>query len=140
MATTEAVFLLPPLLPRPAKVLRMHPMQPPPVDSLPKNLRTFDELPPKLQVALAPIDTPEVTQNLEEKPTIEFQMNGGPGQAPQFYIDCKKFCGERLDQCMVKDTSEEWLINNYTSVSHPFHIHLNPFFITHHFFQLHQIF
>jgi FtsP/CotA-like multicopper oxidase with cupredoxin domain len=30
---------------------------------------------------------------------------------------------------MVQGTAEEWTIINSTSVAHPFHIHLNPFFI-----------
>jgi hypothetical protein len=60
-------------------------------------------------------------------------MNPGASQHPQFYISNKKFCATRLDQCMALDTAEEWTITNYTDVSHPFHIHINPFFVTHFF-------
>ncbi len=105
------------------------PANPPPVESLPRNLRTFEQLPAAIQTALMPINDAE----LVDPQTVEFQMNPGPGQSPQFYIGCKKFCETRLDQCMALDTAEEWTITNYTTVSHPFHIHINPFFITHWF-------
>ncbi len=102
------------------------PMAPPPVDSLPRNLRTFDQLPEALQTALVPVSDEELT----DPQTVEFQMNPGQAQSPEFYIDNKKFCADRLDQCMALGTAEEWTITNYTAVSHPFHIHINPFFIT----------
>jgi FtsP/CotA-like multicopper oxidase with cupredoxin domain len=35
------------------------------------------------------------------------------------------------DFTMVKDTLEEWTLINKTPVVHPFHIHVNPFFVTH---------
>ncbi len=105
------------------------PDNPAPVASLPRHLRTFEQLPASLQRALTPIEDTD----LIDPQTVEFQMNGGPSQSPQFYIGCKKFCESRLDQCMSLDTAEEWTITNYTEVSHPFHIHINPFFITHWF-------
>ena len=40
--------------------------------------------------------------------------------------------GDRLDMCLVKDSAEEWTIYNYSAVMHPFHIHVNPFFVTAH--------
>ena len=34
---------------------------------------------------------------------------------------------ERADQCMKLGDVEDWLLTNKTSISHPFHIHINPF-------------
>lgn len=54
----------------------------------------------------------------------------GPGNAHM--IDGKKFDGE-VGQVALLNTAEEWKIINesyQTTVSHPFHIHVNPFQVT----------
>lgn len=96
---------------------------------LPRHLRRYDDLPAGMRAALAPIDAVAVDQ----EQTVSFSMNPGRGAAPHFFIDCKQFCEERLDHCMVLGSTEEWTIYNYTPVGHPFHIHVNPFFVTHYF-------
>ena len=54
---------------------------------------------------------------------------GGAGSAaPEFMIDSRRFAGDRYDQTMVIDDTEEWkLVNSTTTIAHPFHIHVNPF-------------
>jgi FtsP/CotA-like multicopper oxidase with cupredoxin domain len=61
--------------------------------------------------------------------TVTFSMNGGIGQQPQFFIDDKQFAEGTLDQVMLEGTAEEWTLLNTSlqSISHPFHIHVNPF-------------
>lgn len=61
---------------------------------------------------------------------LEGQQGGaGQGQAPVFAIDGQLFDPCRVDQCLTAGTAEEWTVINSTSVAHPFHIHVNPFFI-----------
>ena len=42
------------------------------------------------------------------------------------------FSGDRLDFCLVQDSADEWTVYNYSTMMHPFHIHVNPFFVTEH--------
>jgi FtsP/CotA-like multicopper oxidase with cupredoxin domain len=51
------------------------------------------------------------------------------GMPPHFTIDGKQFeqDGPKIDQCITLNALEDWLIENYTTVPHPFHIHVNPF-------------
>lgn len=50
--------------------------------------------------------------------------------SPQFGVDGEKFDGQVVHS-MVLGTSEEWTIENATGGIHAFHIHVNPFFVTH---------
>ena len=55
-----------------------------------------------------------------------------PGKGGMQTIDNKKFDGE-VGQVVLLDTTEEWKIQNATygpPISHPFHIHINPFQVT----------
>jgi FtsP/CotA-like multicopper oxidase with cupredoxin domain len=50
------------------------------------------------------------------------------GAAPQYNIDGKQFQDNEINQVMLLDTAEEWTISNKTmAITHPFHIHVNPF-------------
>ncbi|MCR9236709.1 MAG: multicopper oxidase domain-containing protein [Alphaproteobacteria bacterium] len=49
---------------------------------------------------------------------------------PRFSIDGDKYDAS-ISQKMALGTSEEWTITNSTGGVHAFHIHVNPFFITH---------
>jgi FtsP/CotA-like multicopper oxidase with cupredoxin domain len=51
------------------------------------------------------------------------------GAPPHFLIDGKQFeqNGPIIDQCMELGSTQDWLLENYTTVPHPFHIHINPF-------------
>jgi FtsP/CotA-like multicopper oxidase with cupredoxin domain len=84
---------------------------------------------PGLIPALRPIPDSEIVN--KEPILVEFSSQGGKGatQAPVFQIDGKSFDPCYISHCMVVDTAEEWTITNSTTVAHPFHIHLNPFYI-----------
>ena len=56
---------------------------------------------------------------------LTFTMRGG------FLIDGKPFDPERVDQFVALDTVEEWTVVNDSPLVHPFHIHVNPFQLTH---------
>ncbi|MDB4224703.1 multicopper oxidase domain-containing protein [Granulosicoccus sp.] len=45
-------------------------------------------------------------------------------------IDNEPFDGD-VEQSMVLGTAEEWTVTNQTQAVHVYHIHVNPFFITH---------
>jgi FtsP/CotA-like multicopper oxidase with cupredoxin domain len=68
--------------------------------------------------------------DLRERPvanrrTLTFTMRGG------FLIDGKPFDPDRVDQVVALDTVEEWTVVNDSPLVHPFHIHVNPFQLTH---------
>jgi FtsP/CotA-like multicopper oxidase with cupredoxin domain len=48
---------------------------------------------------------------------------------PRFTIDNKQFeeFGPTIGQCMPLDRLQDWVVENQTTISHPFHIHINPF-------------
>lgn len=48
---------------------------------------------------------------------------------PRFTIDGKQFAenGMVIDQCVKLGETEDWNLENWTTVAHPFHIHVNPF-------------
>ena len=80
-----------------------------------------------------PISTRELLQplcDLREFPlarrrTVTFTMRGG------FRIDDKPFDPDRVDQVAELNTVEEWTVVNASPLMHPFHIHVNPFQLTH---------
>src|SRR6185436_13864447 len=94
----------------------------------PTNLPTMQNY-PKQPDFLADIEDSEIHGRTN---TVAFSMNGGPGGQPQFYIDGEQFKEGRIDQLMLLDTAEEWLLTNSSvgAISHPFHIHINPFQVT----------
>lgn len=90
------------------------------------------ELPEKLPERIfnqRPIPDSEIVN--KEPITVKFSVVDGKvaGQAPVFQIDGKSFDPCNIGHTMLLDTAEEWTITNSTTVAHPFHIHLNPFFI-----------
>lgn len=48
---------------------------------------------------------------------------------PKFMINNKQFgeMGEVVDQCMPLNGLQDWVLENWTTLAHPFHIHINPF-------------
>lgn len=57
----------------------------------------------------------------------ETKISINANRAPYFTIDDEQFTEEKYYQTMILGDQEEWTIWNYTSISHPFHIHVNPF-------------
>jgi FtsP/CotA-like multicopper oxidase with cupredoxin domain len=76
------------------------------------------------RVQAAPVPTP--TPGATPFPTPAPQSIYNP---PHFMINNKQFgeTGEVVDQCMPLDGLQDWVLENWTSVAHPFHIHINPF-------------
>ena len=96
-----------------------------------------------------PADWPEIPPYLRDlgKPgpndvtnpgsPVKFQWNPGdtPGRnattnaPPHFMINNKQFgeTGDVVDQCMPLDGLQDWILQNFTTIPHPFHIHINPF-------------
>jgi len=52
-----------------------------------------------------------------------------PNYAPHMMINNKQFeeTGPIVDQCMPLNGLQDWVLENWTTVAHPFHIHINPF-------------
>jgi FtsP/CotA-like multicopper oxidase with cupredoxin domain len=69
----------------------------------------------------APIDR---TGAIKRKVEFGF-VPGGLG------IDGEKFTGKVKAPKMKLNTKGEWYVKNSTTFTHPFHIHVNPFFVTH---------
>jgi len=94
-------------------------------DKSPQQLPTQAEYPP-LPGFLSDITDAEVHGRKQQ---VDFSMTGGIGQPPFFFIDGKQFQEGMIDHSMLKDTAEEWTLTNSSlqSISHPFHIHVNPF-------------
>jgi len=62
---------------------------------------------------------------VENRRTVTFTMRGG------FLIDGKRFDHNRTDQVVELGSVEEWTVVNDSPLVHPFHIHINPFQLTH---------
>lgn len=65
------------------------------------------------------------TRPVDTRRTITMSMTGG------FKIDGKPFDHDRVDQVVELGALEEWTIVNDSVLVHPFHIHVNPFQVTH---------
>jgi FtsP/CotA-like multicopper oxidase with cupredoxin domain len=57
--------------------------------------------------------------------TLTMTMRGG------FLIDGKPFDDDRVDQVVELGAVEEWTVVNDSPLMHPFHIHVNPYQLTH---------
>jgi len=81
-------------------------------------------------------DVEASTVHLKRDITYGSQVNANPGTARnlrQFTIDGKQFEDQKVNQAMLLDSAEEWTLYNTdigTGITHPFHIHVNPFEIT----------
>jgi FtsP/CotA-like multicopper oxidase with cupredoxin domain len=65
------------------------------------------------------------TLPLDKQRTITMSMSGG------FKMDGKLFDHDRVDHVVELGAVEEWTIVNDSVLAHPFHIHVNPFQVTH---------
>ena len=65
------------------------------------------------------------TLTVDKQRTITMSMTGG------FKMDGKLFDHDRVDQVVELGAVEEWTIVNDSVLAHPFHIHVNPFRVTH---------
>lgn len=68
------------------------------------------------------------TDTIDQRRQITFQFSPpiGPYNAI-FWIDHQQFSGDRDDQVVRLNTTEEWVIRNASMSWHPFHIHINDY-------------
>ena len=103
----------------------------PPVVQSPPFPATWAEMPAFLKDLPAPGPS-DVTN---PGSPVKFQWEAGrtaPGPRPgppHYMINNKQFeeTGVVIDQCMPLNGLQDWVLENYTTVAHPFHIHINPF-------------
>jgi FtsP/CotA-like multicopper oxidase with cupredoxin domain len=96
---------------------------------------TWAEL-PKFLNDLPPPDPNNPNDKNPDTP-VKFQWEPGRTQPfpnktspnpPHYMINDHQFGNpEKIDQCMPLDGLQDWVLENYTNVAHPFHIHINPF-------------
>ncbi len=60
---------------------------------------------------------------------VFFSETGFLADTREFFVNGIKFSSSRIDQTMELGTAEEWLITNEPQINHPFHIHINGFFV-----------
>jgi suppressor of ftsI len=62
--------------------------------------------------------------------TLTFSIdNPFPKNAMAFRINGKLFSENRVDQSVLINTTEQWLLRNTSTEDHPFHIHTNDFLV-----------
>lgn len=100
---------------------------------------TWPEMPAYLQDLPKPKDYPHhVTFGWDAEPGrnkaggVRLSSDVGNALPPKYTIDNRQFeeFGPLIDQCMPLNGLQEWVLENRTTVGHPFHIHINPFQIT----------
>ncbi|MEP5151753.1 multicopper oxidase domain-containing protein [Planktotalea sp.] len=72
-----------------------------------------------------PIDPESIVREREIDFFLEFKK-----KPTKFMIDGEEFDGT-TKQTMKLNTAERWHVTNRNTFTHPFHIHVNPFFVTH---------
>lgn len=90
-------------------------------------------LPPALPVSTR--NPPILQSSIVRTRTWRFSMGGS--QFPNdnasiiqtFGFNDLPYNSSRIDATLVVGTTEEWIIENPGPVAHPFHIHVNPFFV-----------
>jgi FtsP/CotA-like multicopper oxidase with cupredoxin domain len=103
------------------------------VDGDPVGVNTT--LPTETTYPVQPPYLEDITKLGPVQRTVTFEMKGGPGGPPNqpvFTIDGKQFQEGIIDQIMLMGGAEEWTLRNTSlnAVTHPFHIHVNPFQVT----------
>ena len=83
--------------------------------------------PQPLPTTLLPLEDLS-TAEIDQRRQITFQFSPpiGPHEAV-FWIDHQQFGGDRDDQVVRLNTTEEWVIRNASMSWHPFHIHINDY-------------
>jgi FtsP/CotA-like multicopper oxidase with cupredoxin domain len=86
---------------------------------------------------LSDLRPPGKNEPMNPNSPVKFQWEAGRsdtgrdinGFPPHFMINDKQFGehGEVVDQCMPLDSLQDWVLENWTTTPHPFHIHINPF-------------
>ncbi|HEX5499753.1 MAG TPA: multicopper oxidase domain-containing protein, partial [Thermomicrobiales bacterium] len=83
--------------------------------------------PQPLPTTLLPLeDLSQAKIDQQRRITFQFGTPIDPNQA-EFWINHQIFDGNRDDQVVRLNTTDEWVIRNATSSWHPFHIHINDY-------------
>ena len=84
------------------------------------------DLPPPGPDAVTNPDTPVKFEWEDGRTKVGRDNNNNP---PHFMINHKQFgqTGRVIDQCMPLNALQDWVLENWTTTPHPFHIHINPF-------------
>lgn len=91
----------------------------------PMRLPTQAEFPP---MASFLADLPPVTDPAQQRAVHYEMINQGDLPGTQFWINQQKYDGDCNNETLVIDVPQQWTLwNNSLGVSHPFHIHQNPF-------------
>ena len=109
------------------------PSPPPPKDLAYLVVTGAEEDPQPLPTTLLPfVDLRNVTVDKHHDITFEIIGPGGNTFASQgFVIDGKFFDENRVDHFATLGQTEEWTVHNASGLAHPFHIHINPYQVTH---------
>ncbi|HJR08392.1 MAG TPA: multicopper oxidase domain-containing protein [Pyrinomonadaceae bacterium] len=85
--------------------------------------------PDKVKNPNSPVKFQWEAGRVQAAPTPSPSPGSTNNDPPHFMINNKQFAetGEIVDQCMPLDGLQDWVLENWTSVAHPFHIHINPF-------------
>ena len=70
-------------------------------------------------------------QEITGSRTLVFDVQETASGDLQFIIDGRPFSMDRVDQTVKLGAVEEWTLLNNSPGEHPFHIHVNPFQVTH---------
>lgn len=84
---------------------------------------------------LSDLPTPGPNDIINQNSPVKFQWEDGrvgigpKPFPPHFMINGKQFgqTGDIIDQCMPLNGLQDWILENWTTLAHPFHIHINPF-------------
>lgn len=77
-----------------------------------------------------PLLRPIAPEEIVEERAFLFNLDFGSGKPTRYTINDREFDGEVRDFFKL-GTAERWYIRNRNDFTHPFHIHVNPFFVTH---------
>ena len=107
-------------------------------DAEPKLLKAgAPKVPEKLDLAMPPHLVPFTQADQTVKMTFEqvaavtgqpWPYSGSPVSV--FQIDGKQFNGTCANVTTTVGTTAQWTVSNATQITHPFHIHTNPFLLT----------
>lgn len=77
-----------------------------------------------------PLVNPIAPDEIVNTKTVDFHLKFGDDIPTEFLIDGIEFDG-KVQKTMKLGTAERWHVTNRNDFTHPFHIHVNPFFVTH---------
>lgn len=74
----------------------------------------------------ATITDAEIAESGLQPEEVVFDLIPGTNEPTQFLINGEAYSGSRVDHTLILGNAQEWNLSSL-NVSHPFHIHVNPF-------------